>query len=58
MSKSHKDQRKHRRKVAGTIKGLAEHRKRGKRRDGGKGKDAVRKEEARQAPLTGTAGEV
>jgi hypothetical protein len=32
MSKSRKDQRKHRKKVAGTAKGLSEHRKRAKRR--------------------------
>jgi hypothetical protein len=32
LSKTHKDQRAHRRKVAGTDKGLAEHRKRDKRR--------------------------
>lgn len=32
MSGSHKDRRRHRRKVAGTTKGLAEHLKRDKRR--------------------------
>ena len=32
MSGSHRDRRKHRRKVAGTDKGLAEHQKRDKRR--------------------------
>lgn len=32
MSKSHKDQRAHRRKVAGAPKGLTEHLKRDKRR--------------------------
>jgi hypothetical protein len=32
VSKSHKDQRSHRRKVAGTGRGLAEHRKRDVRR--------------------------
>jgi hypothetical protein len=32
MSKSRKDQRRHRRKVYGSAKGLTEHNKRGKRR--------------------------
>jgi hypothetical protein len=32
VSKSHRDQRQHRRKVAGSGKGLAEHLKRDKRR--------------------------
>lgn len=32
MSKSYKDQRRHRHKVGGTSKGLQEHNKRGKRR--------------------------
>jgi hypothetical protein len=45
MSKSHRDQRKHRRKVAGTGKGLTEHRKRDKRRGRNPKAGALAKEE-------------
>jgi hypothetical protein len=52
MSKSHKDQRQHRRKVGGTDKGLAEHRKRDKRR----GRKAKRAQKALAAVLVVAGG--